>query len=192
MRRERNLRNLTEMRLPEFAFQFGLGQSPEQFLMHAANKHTGRDSAAAVTGNQAVQMTESVKSPADMSAVIENVASKMAHSGFARRDIVGVRVALEEAVLNSFKHAYHNSPGKPVIIRHVIDRDQVLLEVEDQGTGFNPASIPDPTSPENWERDSGRGIFLMRSYMNSVSFNDRGNCVTLCKQPSELTAADGS
>lgn len=162
--------------------------------MHAAHQHTGRGSAAAATSNQAVRMTESVsvRSPADMSAVIENVASMMAHSGFTRRDIVGVRVALEEAVLNSFKHAYHNAPGKPVIIRHAIDRDQVRLEVEDQGSGFNPELVPDPTSPENWEHDSGRGIFLMRSYMNSVSFNDRGNCVTLCKHATELTAGERS
>lgn len=160
--------------------------------MHVANKHSGRSSAARVAGNSVEQTTESVRSRTDMSAVIDNVASMMAHSGFARRDIVGVRMALEEAVLNSFKHAYHNTPGKPVIVRHSIGCDQVLLEVEDQGAGFNPDLIPDPTSPENWERDSGRGIFLMRSYMNSVSFNDRGNCVTLCKQPSEVAAGEMS
>ncbi len=158
--------------------------------MHVSNKHTGRKSAAVVAGDNEAHNTASVRSPADMSAVIENVACKMADSGFPRRDIVGVRVALEEAVLNSFKHAYHNTPGKSVIIRHSIDREQVLLEVEDQGTGFNPDAIPDPTAPENWERDSGRGIFLMRSYMNSVCFNDRGNCVTLCKHPSEVNVGE--
>lgn len=160
--------------------------------MHVANKHTGRISAAAIPGNSGLRTTESVRSPAEMSAVIEQVASEMSQSGFGRRDIVGVRVALEEAVLNSFRHAYRNTPGKPVIIRHSIDCGQVLLEVEDQGAGFDPESIPDPTSPENWERDSGRGIFLMRTYMNSVSYNDRGNCVTLCKWPSEVTTGGQS
>lgn len=134
--------------------------------------------------------TENVGSPAEMSAVIEYVAHLMAGAGFPRRDILSVRVALEEAIINSFKHAYRNAPNRFVTIRHAIDGRQVLLEVEDQGAGFNPDLIPDPTAPENWERESGRGIFLMRSYMNSVRFNPCGNCVTLCKYRSDTNPAE--
>ena len=152
--------------------------------MRATLQTSRREDEIVGQNNRQELVCDCVKTRADMSAAIDKVARTMALSGFPRCDIVGVRVAVEEAVLNAFKHAYRDAPGNPVFIRHAINRDQVVLEIEDQGTGFNLASIPDPTQPENWERDSGRGIFLMRTYMTFVGYNDRGNCVTLCKQAS--------
>lgn len=142
------------------------------------------------TSDHPLSCTEHVGSLADMTVLIEKVAHSMAGAGFPRRDILSVRVALEEAIVNSFKHAYRHAPDRFVTIRHAVQGRQVLLEVEDQGAGFNPELIPDPTAPENWERESGRGIFLMRTYMNSVSFNHRGNCVTLCKYRSDANPGE--
>jgi serine/threonine-protein kinase RsbW len=51
--------------------------------------------------------------------------------------------------------------------------------IKDQGAGFDPASVPDPTRPENITRPCGRGLFLMRELLDEVSYNDRGNEVTL-------------
>ncbi len=158
--------------------------------MRATRQTSRREDEIVGPKNRQELVCDCVKTRADMSAAIDKVARTMALSGFPRCDIVGVRVAVEEAVLNAFKHAYQDTPGKPVFIRHAINHDQVVLEIEDQGTGFNLSSIPDPTQPENWERDSGRGIFLMRTYMNFVGYNDRGNCVTLCKQSSRPLAGD--
>jgi serine/threonine-protein kinase RsbW len=56
--------------------------------------------------------------------------------------------------------------------------------VEDEGPGFNPDLVPDPTMPETRQKPSGRGLLLMRSLMTSVWFSDRGNRVTMCKFPS--------
>ncbi len=125
-----------------------------------------------------------------MSEIVNKIARSMALSGFPRRDVLAVRVSLEEAVLNSFKHAYHGLLGQTVIIRHLISGDQILLEVQDQGCGFNPDLVPDPTLPENWERDSGRGILMMRAYMDLVAYNDQGNCVTLYKRSSVPLASE--
>ena len=54
-------------------------------------------------------------------------------------------------------------------------------DTEEPLTGFNPDDLPDPLDPENLERPSGRGVFLIRHYMTWVRYNPRGNCVTLCK-----------
>ncbi len=57
--------------------------------------------------------------------------------------------------------------------------------IRDQGRGFDPNSLPDPTDPANLEKAAGRGVLLMRSFMDEVSYNDRGNSVTLVKRRSD-------
>ena len=57
--------------------------------------------------------------------------------------------------------------------------------IEDQGSGFDPGSLPDPTDPANLERVSGRGVLLMRTFMDEVDFSERGNRVTMRKRASE-------
>ena len=63
----------------------------------------------------------------------------------------------------------------------------VWIEVVDQGPGFDPDMVPDPTCDENLEKPCGRGILLMRSYMSQVEFNSQGNCVTMEKLRSDPT-----
>ena len=63
-----------------------------------------------------------------------------------------------------------------------LDRKEARFTVEDDGPGFDPSGLPDPRDPENIERFSGRGVFLMRTFMDDVEFNDRGNSVTLVKR----------
>ena len=58
---------------------------------------------------------------------------------------------------------------------------QLLVEIRDQGPGFDPDGLPDPLAPENLERPGGRGVFLIRQYMTWVQYNETGNGVTLCK-----------
>jgi serine/threonine-protein kinase RsbW len=65
---------------------------------------------------------------------------------------------------------------------------KVRIEIEDQGEGFHPADVPDPTADENLERPCGRGIMLMRAFMTSITFNPSGNCVILEKVRSEPEA----
>ncbi len=58
----------------------------------------------------------------------------------------------------------------------------MVVEIEDQGLGFDPGEVADPLAPENLERPSGRGLLLMRTYMSNVCHNEQGNCICLCKQ----------
>ncbi len=64
-------------------------------------------------------------------------------------------------------------------------RDKAEFVVRDQGRGFDPSSLPDPTDPANLEKVTGRGILLMRSFMDDVFFNERGNEVTMVKRCGE-------
>jgi CheY-like chemotaxis protein len=63
-----------------------------------------------------------------------------------------------------------------------LDRNEARFVIEDEGPGFDPASLPDPRNPANLERLSGRGVMLMRTFMDEVTFNERGNAVTLVKR----------
>jgi serine/threonine-protein kinase RsbW len=118
----------------------------------------------------------------EMNPVIARILEGMANSGFSDRDCFGMRLSLEESIVNALKHGNRGDVSKPVHIRFVLADHQVLAEIEDQGNGFNPGAIADPLAPENIERPGGRGVFLMRHYMTSVRYNARGNCVMLCKK----------
>lgn len=113
--------------------------------------------------------------------LLDAVVEAMAGAGYTARDCRDMRLALEEAVVNGLKHGNGNDPTKWVCVRYCVTADTTVTDVEDQGPGFDPTSVPDPTAPENLERPSGRGLLLMRHFTTWVRFHDRGNRVTLCK-----------
>ena len=93
-----------------------------------------------------------------------------------------VRLAVEEAIVNAIKHGNRLDPRKTVAIDMDVDASRVEIIVTDQGPGFDVASVPDPTAQENLEKPSGRGIMLMRFFMDEIRFNARGNQVTMVKR----------
>lgn len=124
---------------------------------------------------------ERVRTSSQMIPVIEKVLSLMKSAGYPERDLFGMRLSLEEAIVNAIVHGNGEDPDKSVHIRYQMNSEQIVIEVEDEGPGFRPEAIPDPLAPENLERPTGRGVFLIRHYMSWVKFNDRGNRVTLAK-----------
>ena len=84
-------------------------------------------------------------------------------------------LALEEALVNGFRHGNKGQPDKHVTVQCAVDDAGIDLEVIDQGEGFDPTSVPDPTADENIEIPSGRGIMLMRAYMTTVEYLPPGN-----------------
>ena len=96
--------------------------------------------------------------------------------------LFAVRLALEEALANAIKHGNRLDPAKKVTVKFSVEPEKVQLIVIDQGSGFNPNSVPDPTTDEHLEDPSGRGITLMRAYMDEVSYNSRGNEVRMVKR----------
>jgi serine/threonine-protein kinase RsbW len=119
-----------------------------------------------------------------MGQVIEDITGAMTRQGFTADEVFGMRLAVEEAVVNAMKHGHQDQPDEPVSVRYQVSPERVLVEVEDRGPGFDPDQVADPLAPENLERPSGRGLLLMRTYTTWMRHNRRGNRVTLCKRKS--------
>lgn len=105
----------------------------------------------------------------------ELVVGKLREHGFSEKVIFGIRLAMEEAFVNAVKHGNRMDKDKQVRVSFTVNAAHCLIEIEDQGPGFLPEAVPDPTAPENLERPSGRGLFLMRAYMTECDFLPPGN-----------------
>ncbi|MBT8338263.1 MAG: ATP-binding protein [Gemmatimonadetes bacterium] len=97
----------------------------------------------------------------------------------ARRLRLNLRVSLTEALSNAMLYGNASDPAKRVRVEVRLSAVAITARVIDEGGGFDPRTVPDPTTPQNICRAGGRGLFLMRELMDEVHYNDRGNCVTL-------------
>jgi serine/threonine-protein kinase RsbW len=110
---------------------------------------------------------------------VELVARHLEAHFVDRRTIrFNLRVALSEALANAIVCGNGNDPAKHVAVRVLFGRTAIEMEVADEGTGFDPGDVPDPTTDERLASPDGRGIFLIRRLMDEVRFNDKGN--TIC------------
>jgi len=101
--------------------------------------------------------------------------------------------ALREAVANAIRHGNHQDPSRRVWVDFAIRDRTVTMRVEDEGNGFDPGAVPDPTSPENLLRPSGRGIFYIRQFMSQVDFSRAphgGTSLTMVRQLRATTGRD--
>lgn len=103
-------------------------------------------------------------------------------NGFGEAEVFAIKLALEEGFINAIKHGNKFDSEKIVRVAHKIDEKQAVFTIADDGGGFVPSTVPDPTTDENLERPCGRGLMLMRAYMDEVSYNDVGNKVRLVKR----------
>ena len=91
-------------------------------------------------------------------------------TGLDEDQLFDVSVAVRESVVNAIKHGNKNDQSKRVVVEFsTVPRDQMTVRVQDEGEGFDPEDVPDPLSPENLMKGSGRGILFMRNYMDDVS-----------------------
>ena len=103
--------------------------------------------------------------------------------GDVDEDEVDIQIALREALSNAIIHGNRENPCKRVYVTCRLSMDgEVSLTVSDEGEGFNSRAIPDPTDPENRLLSNGRGIYLMRSFMDGVSFEENGKVVQMRKR----------
>ena len=100
--------------------------------------------------------------------------------GYSDSSRFAVRLAVEEALPNAFRHGHRALPhSTPVHVVWNASPSELQLAIEDRGPGFDPNAVPDPTLDQNLEVPSGRGLMLMRAYMTAVTFNPAGNRVTM-------------
>ncbi|MEQ9459839.1 MAG: ATP-binding protein [Phycisphaeraceae bacterium] len=118
---------------------------------------------------------------AEVSGVQDRILKDASDAGFSEDAQFALKLCLDESVTNAIRHGNDSDPTRKVTISYTIDDQKIQITVCDEGQGFNPGAVPDPTLAENLERPSGRGVMLMAAYMTSVAYNDCGNSVTLVK-----------
>ena len=102
--------------------------------------------------------------------------------------------ALREAVANAVRHGNKQDPARLVRLEYTVRNSTITIRVEDEGEGFEPGDVPDPTDPANLLRPSGRGIFYMRQFMNRVEFRPtaRGGTAVVMERDLNLTEGEQS
>lgn len=115
-------------------------------------------------------------------SVAEQILGELRKADWDEKDIFGIRLALEEALVNAIIHGNNLDKQKVVSVDCKMSADKVWIQIADEGSGFQPEEVPDPTAPENLERPCGRGIMLMRNFMSFVEYSPAGNCVTMEKE----------
>jgi serine/threonine-protein kinase RsbW len=119
--------------------------------------------------------------PAEARRVQEEIERALHGVRFSDHEIFAIRLALEEALVNAIKHGNQLDRTKSVRVAYHVTPDRFEVQITDEGPGFDPVDVPDPTAPENLERPCGRGLLLMRHYMTEVAYHDRGRAVRMAK-----------
>ena len=115
---------------------------------------------------------------------LERTAEEYAgRAGFDEDTVPHIAMAVREAAINAVLHGNSYNSGKQITASFETTASDFIFRIADQGTGFDPASLPDPLAPENILRGSGRGIFLIRAFMDEVHFRQLhpGTELTLIK-----------
>lgn len=118
--------------------------------------------------------------PAEIERAEDRVLSTLESFHYPKASLFAVRLCLHEAISNSFRHGHRDLPAStPVRLAFDATPSQIEITIEDQGPGFNPSDVPDPTLEENLERGSGRGLLLIRAYMAVAEYNPKGNVIRM-------------
>ncbi len=113
---------------------------------------------------------------------LETFLQALRDAGWEGRDYFHVQMASEEALVNAVTHGNKESPDKQVEIEIHISAEEVNMRFKDEGSGFNPNSLPDPRSEERIEEVHGRGVWLIREMMSEVRYIGRGNEVVMIRR----------
>lgn len=118
---------------------------------------------------------------------MEQTAEQLAHKvGFSEDDLHKITMSVREAAVNAVLHGNAYDPTKKIIVAYETTEDTLSITITDQGRGLSEDSLPDPLLDENLLKTSGRGIFLIRSFMDEVKIRDLhpGTEITLVKHVS--------
>src|SRR6266481_2929417 len=112
---------------------------------------------------------------AELYPLARQLEAEMKALEYPRKDSFAMGLVLREAVCNAVRHGNRGDSSRAAVISYQLGAEAVLVEVADEGLGFNPYLAPDLfAEPPRGERKAGRGLFLMRVYMSWIRFNKRG------------------
>ena len=109
--------------------------------------------------------------------IIELLLKQLQSANWSNKDVFGIHMAMEEAIMNAIRHGNQCASDKQVHVLIALSADQFYAKITDQGDGFDPDSVPDPTLDENINKTCGRGVTLMRNFVDEVNYNQKGNSV---------------
>jgi serine/threonine-protein kinase RsbW len=115
------------------------------------------------------------------SELVNGLMEAMGQRGWSPTEMFRVQLAYEEAIVNAIRHGNQFAEDKTVDVRMHCDLEQVIIEITDMGSGFDPSTIPDPREDDRLEVPGGRGVMLIHELMTHVHYNDCGNQVTMKK-----------
>jgi serine/threonine-protein kinase RsbW len=110
------------------------------------------------------------------------ILQQVEHAGYDENSRFAIRLALDEALINAYKHGNQEDPERKVRVVFQVREDEVEIEIEDEGWGFEKGCLNDPRLGDGLQKTSGRGIFLIRQFMSSLHFNQRGNSIKFTYQ----------
>jgi serine/threonine-protein kinase RsbW len=119
--------------------------------------------------------------------VCRQILTEAQRQNYTEDDVFAIHLALEEAFVNAVRHGNKDRCSKTVKVEYLVSGERIEIYITDEGRGFDPNGVPDPRCGENLYKTSGRGLLLMRAFMNKVEFNSTGNSVRLVRyknQPS--------
>ncbi len=122
----------------------------------------------------------------------EAILAELDRHDYAEPDVFAIKLALEEALTNAVKHGNANDPNKQVTVRYLVTPEKAIVIVRDEGSGFYPEEVPDCTCTERLPVPNGRGIMLMKVYMDKICYRDKGREVYFMKRRSRPDAATTS
>jgi serine/threonine-protein kinase RsbW len=121
--------------------------------------------------------------------VLEELLGQLEALSWPEGDVFAIHLATEEALVNAIEHGNGYDVDKQVEFACRLSEDLVEIEIADEGPGFKPERLPDPTDPDLVEASGGRGVMLMKAFMTRVDFNDQGNRVVMEKHRSANSSA---
>ncbi len=129
-----------------------------------------------------IQHTMVAKSkPSAVEGICRSVLSELRANHYDQSDVFAVHLAIEEALTNAIKHGCKNDPSREIKVDYRVSREKVEITITDDGEGFDPDAIPDPRHGRNIYKTDGRGLLLMHSYMDVVTYNEKGNSVNMIR-----------
>ncbi|CAN5373285.1 ATP-binding protein [soil metagenome] len=117
-----------------------------------------------------------------MSCILDYLMKRVEKVGVINPEHSNLFIALDEAFVNAVKHGNKYDASKNIKISAEVSTKEARFTIEDEGEGFDVSAIPDPTNPENLFKSSGRGVLFIHNIMDEVTYNERGNRLTMIKK----------
>ena len=119
--------------------------------------------------------------PDQVAGLIREIVAQLEQHDWPERDVFGIHMATEEALMNAVKHGNGYDDSKSVRVDIELRKNQFVARIADEGSGFDPEQVPDPCADCNLDKTSGRGVSLIKSFVDEVKYNQKGNTIEFVK-----------